>query len=94
MKELNKVEENGFSFLRLVRNGAVSAFVGGSIFFLLAYLEWNIYLVAFSTSVAGWLGGNLMDYGGLLFKKSVSDKLGINLSVEEERSHSELINNK
>ena len=93
MKGLHKIEDKGFKFTSFVANAAVSAFAGIVVFFLLAYFEVHVYLAAFATSIAGWLGGNALDFLGLAGKKAISDKLGTTISVEEEKAHSELINN-
>ena len=92
MKELHKIESKGFSFSRLLASAAVSSFVGVTIFFILAYFELNVYLIAFSTSIAGWLGGNTLDYAGLLLKRYVGNKFNTDISIDDEKKHSELIN--
>ena len=92
MKELNKIEGKGFSFRRLLESGAISSFVGITLSFLLAHFGVKFYLSAFCISVAGWLGGNLMNYLGLAAKKFTNKKLEINITTEEEKSHSDLIN--
>ena len=92
MKELHKIQDKGFKFKIFVANTAVSAFVGIIFFFLLAGLELPTYFCAALTGIAGWMGGSLMDFLGLLLKKGVSNKLGTPITVEEEKSHSELIN--
>ena len=92
MKELHKIQDKGFKFKVFVANAAVSAFVGIIFFFILAGLELPTYFCAALTGIAGWMGGSLMDFMGLLLKKGVSNRLGTPISVEEEKSHSELIN--
>ena len=94
MKELHKVQNKGFIFKVFVANAAVSSLVGIIFFFLLAGFELPTYLCAAFTGIAGWMGGNLMDFLGLLLKKGVTNKLGTTVTVEEEKAHSELINNK
>ena len=92
MKELHKLQDRGFKFKIFVANAAVSAFVGIIFFFILAGFEIPTYFCAALTGIAGWMGGNLMDFLGLLLKRGVSNKLGTPISVEEEKTHSELIN--
>ena len=92
MKGLHKIESKGFKFTSFVANAAVSSFVGVMFFFLSSWLEFPTSLCAAVTGIAGWMGGNLMDFLGLVLKKSVTNKLGTTITVEEEKIHSELIN--
>ena len=91
-KGLHKIESKGFKFTAFVANAAVSSFVGIIFFFILASLNWPTYLCAALVGIAGWMGRNFMDFFGLVLKKSVANKLGTTVTVEEEKIHSELIN--
>ena len=93
MKELHKIQNKGFRFDVFVANASVSSFVGIIFFFILAWLELPVYLCAALTGIAGWMGGNFMDFLGLVLKRSVTNKLGATVTVEEEKLHSELVNN-
>jgi len=92
MKELNRVNTLGFSFKRTMINGLVGAFVGLMSGFLC--LNWNvpIYLSFFIVSISGWLGGNLLDFFGLILKKFIANKFDVTVTVDEEVKHSELVN--
>jgi len=92
MKDLNKVSTQGFSFSRMVINGAVSGFVGVITFLFLDWLGLDSRLCAAFTGIAGWLGVNLMDFFGLLFKKFIAKKFEVPVTVDEEAKHSELLN--
>ena len=91
-KTLNALQSLKFSFFDFSRSALISFSIGLLMYFLFAYLNLQILLSCFLVGLAGWLGGNFMDFAGLVFKKSVGNKLGVNISTEEERSHSELIN--
>ena len=93
MKELNKVQSSKFSFRNMIANGAVSSFVGLMSFLVLTgLLDLNVYLSVSISGLTGWIGGSMMDYLGLMLKKVIGKKLGVDISTEEEKSHSELIN--
>ena len=92
MKGLHKVQDIGFKFTVFVANAAVSSFVGIIFFFILAGLELPTYFCAALTGIAGWMGGNFMDFLGLWLKKSVTRATKTDITVEEEKNHSELIN--
>lgn len=78
MKELNELDKRKkFSVIRLIANGAVSSFVGVTTFFLLQHFELSPYLTAFCTSIAGWMGGSIMDYFSAIMKKILASKFDI-----------------
>lgn len=85
MKELHRLTDNKykFSIARLIANGAVSSFVGITTYFLLQNFEVNDYFTAFCTSIAGWIGGNLMDFFGVIFKKFVGKKLDVDVTDDD-----------
>ena len=91
-KTLNALQSLKFSFFDFSRSALISFSIGLLMYFLFAYFSVHILLSCFLVGLVGWIGGNFMDFAGFLFKKTVSAKLGVNYSTEEEKSHSELIN--
>ena len=92
MKELNKLQSRKFSFRNLIANGAVSSFAGVIAFLILDYFGLDWRLCAAGTGIAGWSGSYFMDYLSLVLKKRINKITDTNITVDEERSHSELIN--
>ena len=77
MKEVNKIQSSRFSLKNLIAGSAVAAFVAFVAYLLLGGFSINGNLVAAITGIAGWMGGNLMDFFGQALKKMISKKLGI-----------------
>jgi uncharacterized membrane protein YdcZ (DUF606 family) len=77
MKEINKVANKRLSIMKMVANGAVSSFVGVTVFFLTKTFELSPYLTAFCTSVAGWAGGPLMEFFSDMSRKIMEKRIGI-----------------
>ena len=92
MKELNRVASNRFIFRNLISQCAVSSFVGVITFLVLDWLGLDFRLCAAITGVADWLGSSFMDFMSLVIKKRISKMMDVNITQEEERSHSKLIN--
>ena len=92
MKELNRVNTIGFSFKRTMINGVVGSFTGVLTGFLCLQFKVPTYLTLFIVSISGWLGGNLIDFFGLLLKKFIAKKFEVPVTVDEEGKHSELLN--
>lgn len=76
IKDLNVAMKEGFKPLKMICNGIISSFVGIVVFFLCMSLGTDNYLTAFFTSIAGWMGGSLMDFFSDLLKKYLSRKIG------------------
>ena len=91
-KELNKLHGKGFSFSSMCSSALISSVAGILFYFLLAYFKVQMELSVFFAGIAGWLGGNWIDFLGLFSKKFLGNVSGVNITPEEERSHSELIN--
>ena len=92
IKEINKVASNRFSFRNLISGGAVSSFVGTLTYLVCDFAGLDGRLCIVFTGVGGWLGVNLMDFLGLALKKKIGKIIDVDVSAEEEKSHSELIN--
>ena len=92
LKEINKVSSNRFSFRNLISGGAVSSFAGALAYLLSDFAGLDGRLCVAITGIAGWLGGNLIDFSGLLLKKKLGKMIDADVSVEEEKRHSELVN--
>ena len=91
-KGLNKLQSKGFSFGDLCTSALISSITGIILYFFLDWLECPMNLSLFIIGIAGWLGGNWMDFLGLFSKKFLGKMYGINITQEEENKHSELIN--
>ena len=82
-RELYQVQSKGFNFLSFLSNAVVSVFAGVSMFLMIANFDLANPLVAFCSCIAGWLGGNLIDFFGWLVMKVASQKAGVTLKEEE-----------
>ena len=103
MKQLNAIKNTGFKASRFIANAVVSSFVGIAVFFLcMSTIPTQPYLTAFATSIAGWAGGNMMDFFSIAMQKALAKKLDteVNKSTKEEAQRladeamNEIINNK
>ena len=92
MKELNRLQSRKFSFRNMVSGMAVSSFSGLITYLILDYCGLAWQLVAAGTGIAGWSGSLFLDYLSLVAKKKILKIMDVNITPDEERSHSELIN--
>ena len=90
MRKLNEVQTQKFSFGGLISSGAVSSFVGVITYLVCDYFGLDWRLSAAFTGIAGWFGGNWMNFLGLFSKKVIGNVSGVNITPEEEARHGEL----
>lgn len=90
MKELNKLnKQKKFNFGKLIAGGCVSSFVGVTTFFLCEHFQVGAYMTAFLTSIAGWMGGSLMDFFGESLKRFITKKIDITFKDKNDVEYDE-----
>jgi hypothetical protein len=89
MKQLNAIKEKGFKTGSFVINATVSSFVGIAVFFACAqFFPSQHYLTAFATSIAGWAGGNMMDFFSEAMQKILAKRLDVEVNKNTEETQS------
>ena len=92
MRKLNDVQSQKFSFSGLISSGAISSFAGVITYLICDYFGLDWRLSAAFTGVAGWFGGNWMNFLGLFSKKVIGNVSGVNITPEDEAKHRDALN--
>ena len=92
MRKLNEIQANKFSFSGLIASGAISSFAGVITYLICDYCGFDWRLSAAIVGIAGWFGGNWMNFLGLFSKKVIGNVSGVNITPDEEIKHRDALN--